>query len=336
MKIKFLFLIFLIFAILLAYTLSHHPSHSDNHKTSVQNCTIINLGRISDATLLMIDNAVWSGEQVYIATAYAIKHERIYSPVFGCNERCEKILELNPARQSRAIVWVDDEILIFGGSVKVGNDYNPTDEIVSVNPKTGKVEVLETKLPYPTHEVAAVRADGSVYVFLQKDDESDPELWRFDLENESMKKVDVRFPEGLKIPIYFSRSVVWDGSSIYVIYKNRIARFDPSNSTFEWLNATLPTKEVKAWSRAAVMTDAGIFIIGGCDSYTNCTDEIFLFNPDDGGIHIMKSRLPTPRGGCAAVWDGNSIYIIGGWEFDKPLNELLRYDYKNDRCSDLS
>ena len=57
--------------------------HSDDQKMSVQNGTIINLGRISDATLLMIDNAACSGEGIYIATAYAIKHERIYSPTFN-------------------------------------------------------------------------------------------------------------------------------------------------------------------------------------------------------------------------------------------------------------
>ncbi len=250
-----------------------------------------------------------------------------YSP-----QGIEELLSVSGFSQREAAVWTGNEVLIFGGAV-VGSKYTPTDKILGFDPDSRTLKVLNVSLPYPTTDIAAVWSGKVAYLFM-KGENSEPEIYAFNPENRTISKINVTFPEDFEHPGGCAHSAVWYAGKAYLFYRDRVACFDPRNETFKWL-AELSSSS-KAYVRAAVMTNDGIYLIGGSCGISKPTNEIIKFDPETGESCRMMAKLPEPRGQSVAVWDGSYIYIFGGYTKEGYASEVLRYDYKNDRCSDLS
>lgn len=58
--------------------------------------------------------------------------------------------------------------------------------------------------------------------------------------------------------------------------------------------------------------EPSIYIMGGKKFDGSRTDKIEVFNPQTMKTKILKSRMPTPRSGFAAIAIGPRIIILGG------------------------
>ncbi|WP_456477734.1 hypothetical protein [Geoglobus ahangari] len=301
-------------------------------KAKSGNLDIVYVGKIADAAHVTVGNAIWTGKEIILTDVFTIRDEKMSMAFLKFDPQqnsTEKILELDGLSDRKAAVWMGEEILIFGGTVTDGaGRYLPTDQIVSFNPETYELKVLNVTLPYPTADISAVWAGEYAYLFMKSENSDTPEVWRFDPKKRLMEKLNVDYPEGFDNPGFIVHSAVWFDGSIFLFYKDRVARFNPSEGSFVWLETRLPTKQPDAWARAAVATDDGIYVIGGSNGFTNFTDEIIRFDPETGNAEVTKSRLPTPRGGAVEVWDGRYVYVVGGWSGGVYLNEILRFDYR--------
>ncbi len=294
---------------------------------SSPNNAIQPLGKVVDEPAF-----VWWGfsteNGIYLGVAYENRTLFLkYSP-----QGIEELLSISGFSQREAAIWTGNYVLIFGGAV-VGSNYTSTDEMLIFNPYSRTLKVLNVSLPYPTTDIAAVWSGKVAYLFV-KGENSEPEVYAFNPESGTISKINVTFPEGFKHPGGCAHSAVWYAGKAYLFYRDRVAFFDPRNETFKWL-AELSSSS-KAYVRAAVMTDDGIYLIGGSCGISKPVDEIIKFDPVTEKSCIMAAKLPEARGQSVAVWDGSYIYIFGGYTKEGYASEVLRYDYKNDRCSDLS
>lgn len=65
---------------------------------------------------------------------------------------------------------------------------------------------------------------------------------------------------------------------------------------------------------AAASTGDAVYVFGGLRPETGLggSDEIVRIDAATGAPHLLDARLPQPRYGAAAVWDGQAIYVLGG------------------------
>lgn len=293
---------------------------------------ILSLGRISDAPVVHVWWGFRVGDCIYLCVNIVDRggEQRTSFLKFTPPGSFEEILSIEEFSQREAAVWTGREILIFGGAISKNGNYIPTDQILSFNPETHKLLVLNTSLPYPTTDIAAVWNGEKVYLFLREEvEEGREEVYVFIPENGTIIKLNVSFPEGFEHPGGGVHSIVWSKGGAYFFYGSGIARFDPENRSFDWLNVRILNQ---SWVRAVAVTDEGIFALGGSAGISKPVNEIIRFNPETGEVCEMESKLPTPRGQSVAVWDGNYIYIFGGYTKNGYANEVLRYDYKKDEC----
>jgi N-acetylneuraminic acid mutarotase len=131
-------------------------------------------------------------------------------------------------------------------------------------------------------------------------------------------------------------STVWTGKYIYIFGGqswgttfDEILCFDPIYESITVLNVTLPT--ARYWT-SAIWNGKYAYIFGGDIGGPgwNPIDEILRFDPVNETITIINATLPTPRWGTASIWDGQMVYIFGGfgrnggkWE---SLDDILCFD----------
>lgn len=138
----------------------------------------------------------------------------------------------------------------------------------------------------------------------------------------------------------FGSALAWDGAHAYFFggsndtVGGRVLRYDAESETATLLESAVPSGRT---SMAAVWAERYVYLFGGLErstingSYTNF-DEILRFDPLTDSMTVMSARLPTPRSGMSAIWDGNAIYLFGG-ESRGPYAataDIVRYDPATD------
>ncbi len=287
---------------------------------------ITSLGKIADEPAVYVWWGVKAREKIYLGLGIV---ERDGKPVTSFAEfhppnRLKELFSFDDFSQREAAVWDGNRVLIFGGSVVDNGRYSPTDQILSFDPKSQQLRVLNASLPYPTSDVAAVWGDGRAYVFLNNGEKC--EVYAFYPNNESVVRVNISCP--IDHPGGCVHSVVWYDGKAYFFCGRGIASFDPTNG-FRRITFT-----DRVWVRAVTVANGYIFAIGGSSGVVEPKSEIIRFDPKTGELCKMESKLPVARGQSVAIGDGY-IYIFGGYTEAGYANEILRYDYGSDRCVEV-
>lgn len=149
-----------------------------------------------------------------------------------------------------------------------------------------------------------------------------------------------------KFPPRYGTSAAWDGASAYVFggyygtSLDQIVRYDPIGDVVVVAGATLPTGRRDT---AAVWDGRYAYVFGGqADQGPDYgyLDDILRYDPATDAVSRMAARLPTPRAGMVAVWDGQAAWLLGGvWKHDvldpstgrirtvtEYLEDIVRYD----------
>jgi len=117
----------------------------------------------------------------------------------------------------------------------------------------------------------------------------------------------------------------WDGQNM----RNEIWRYAPGAQS-GWELVGRLTKG-RAFLGAAAVHDA-LYIAGGYDGVREIT-LLERFTPATGEIHEL-APMATPRGGLSLVYDGVTLYAIGGG-WTQPMTSLERYDMASNAWSNF-
>lgn len=161
------------------------------------------------------------------------------------------------------------------------------------------------------------------------------------------KAVQYNVMKALNTDYLYGMSAVWSGTKAYMFggarggygvgigYYDTIGWFDPASDTSGKTAAKLPA--VRAFT-SAIWDGTYAYIFGGrgsteCERGKQCPtnyDQIIRYNPANDEVTVMAGRLPSPRWGTSAVWDGTHAYIFGGHIASGVTNEIVRYDPATD------
>lgn len=205
-------------------------------------------------------------------------------------------------------VYTGEVVYVFGGAT----DGGILDTICSVDPETGRTEVLPYTLPYPRKLASAVWTGEEAYIIggIGYDAEPIAEIVRF-VPGEGVTVVQGAMPYGTKgVPS------VWTGESVHVlgnclsaeVGQHDVIRFDPLSGTSEVLEDVLPIPG--AGSTATWAGDCA-YIVGGRQNLTVLSDRIIRYVPYQGAEYV-EARLPRGRIGAACAWDGEVVRAYGG------------------------
>ena len=117
----------------------------------------------------------------------------------------------------------------------------------------------------------------------------------------------------------------WDGQNM----RDEIWRYAPGAQS-GWELVGRLTKG-RAFLGAAAVHDA-LYIAGGYDGVREIT-LLERFTPATGEIHEL-APMATPRGGLSLVYDGVTLYAIGGG-WTQPMTSLERYDMASNAWSNF-
>ena len=213
------------------------------------------------------------------------------APVAGADS-LDVVGHLPSGRFLMAEVWTGTVAYIIGGTHGTGGSDQPLSDIVEFDPATGTPTVVAS-MPTPRYDAEAVWTGEAVLIFGG-----------------------------------------WDGSQ----YIDSILRFDPATYTITEEPSTLPTASAHSeafWDGRdlpAIGCSGGCaYILGGATSAPPPANSATLasivrYNPTTATMATMGATLPTGRYSMASVFDGESFYLFGGFEFFRNLDEILKFD----------
>ncbi len=220
-------------------------------------------------------------------------------------------------------------IYLFGG-------HTPGEILTTIfifDPETGSVTNANVELPMPIKVHTSIWTVDEAYIFggIGYDGEPLPHVVRFKPPGE-IEFLNNSLPYGVK-----GGSLVWDGKYIYHFGNcvgtgkcghENIIRFDPLTNLCLILNDTLPGPRS---GTSAVWYNGSAYIFGAKTGIgvVGMSAEISKFTPGQN-CEIMNAQLPGPRFRTSASIDGNHAYIYGGYGPDGFIDEIIKYDLKND------
>lgn len=252
---------------------------------------------------------------------------------------------LPSGRFGASAVWDGSNVHVFGG--QTGGDCSDgscTNQILRFDPNTGFLSIVGATLPTGRKGTGAIWDGQNAYVFGGYDGDGLQQIVRYDPVTETVAVMD-----SILWDVHVFGSAIWDGSHAYLFGgwqdAGRIVRYHPATDTVTNMTARLPTPRVYT---SAVWDGTNAYIFGGelCES-GSCNevqyDEVVRYHPGSDSIAVMNAKLPTPRYGTSAVWDGTAAYIFGGAacslgtcnEGWSAYSQTLRYSPSADTMSEM-
>lgn len=233
-----------------------------------------------------------------IAAAYPVNAQEP-RPIYEVAEHFD-----GPHSRTGAAAW-GDSAFIFGGSA-VDAFGRSANEIWRFDSKTETLHLVAARLPIPLISPAVVSTPQGIYVLgglSGVDLAPQRTIFKFDAEAETLTVVPVL------LPTPGAGTAAWDGSAIYFLPSpgyNPVTRFDPATGQATALTIITPSE----WG-TLVATPHGMYYFGGHAMAGGMSDEVWNFEPLDGFRWV--ATLPAPWGYSGAIWDGNNIYLMGGF-----------------------
>jgi len=221
-------------------------------------------------------------------------------------------------------VYDGNHVYIFGG--KDFDDFYDT--VLKFDPLTGTITNMTAKLPNPTVGGAAVWTGRYIYFFggcwggilHQKFDT----ILRYDPTKDNITIMNSTLPYGRS-----GLAATWDGQNIYVVggsdgklFSNEVYRYSPDNDTLTALPGTLPTGRTHI---QAIYHNGSIYIFGGRSAPTVLLDQVLKYDLGTNEASVLEVKLPRASEFRMHAFDGENIYIIGGFDGPKNINQFITF-----------
>ena len=227
-------------------------------------------------------------------------------------------------RMSCCAVFDGKVAFVFGGS----DGGLELDSILAIDPSAGAVRTSGTDLPSPRIGLTAALWGGQIYIFGgHSNGTMITEILRFVPGTESLTGMGARLATGragtgiisTEKGIYLFGGKTDGGSS------DEVLLYEPDKDRLTVLPDRLP---YQVYHAPAVWTGERAFIVGGSALFpgwnvSKATDAIIEFDPASGVSRICSARLPSPRERTVAAFHGGTIFVFGGQEGVRELDEIL-------------
>ena len=117
-----------------------------------------------------------------------------------------------------------------------------------------------------------------------------------------------------QVIIYFAIILTAVG---FIIYSARYVLFRP------WT--------ARRWVSTAAI-DENLFTVGGINNFNILEDDIIQINLAENTLKRV-AKLPSPRYAVSTAAYEESVYIVGGYDFDDYLDDILKYDTRTGEIS---
>jgi len=234
-----------------------------------------------------------------------------------------------------ALVNHGGQLLLLGGETTAGV---VRDTVQFFDEQSGRWMTL-APLPMPLANLAAATLGPTLYIAGGSQPSAAPpgeavladQLWRYEDDRTAWTAV-----SKLPYPVA-GAGLVADDVALYLIggwdgrtMRNEIWRYTPDTRA-GWELVGHLAKARAFLGAAAVRGD--IYLAGGYDGERE-VELVERFTPATGEVHEL-APMATPRGGLALVYDGVTLYAIGGG-WTQPMVNLERYDLATNAWSNLS
>ena len=188
---------------------------------------------------------------------------------------------------------------------------------------------MSARLPNPTVGAAAVWDGEFIYFFggswggiLPRKFDT---ILRYDTERDNITVMNSSLPygrSGLAATVH-EKNIYIIGGSDGKNYSAEIFKYLPENDELITLPAKLPSgrKHVQA-----EFHNGSIYIFGGRGAPTVVYHQIVKFNLKTNEVEILKDKLPRPSEFRMHAYDGESIYLIGGFSAQKDINQFTIFN----------
>jgi N-acetylneuraminic acid mutarotase len=218
-------------------------------------------------------------------------------------------------------VYADNYVYIFGG--KDYDDFHTS--ILRFDPKNESIMNMTAHLPKPTVGAAAVFDGEHIYFFGGSWGGIEPQkfdsILRYDPDRDNITIMNSKLTFGRS-----GLAATFDGENIYVLggsdgkqYSDEVFVYYPSNDTLIALPGKLPTGRNHI---QAEYHDGAIYVFGGRGSPTLIYDQIVRYDIQDHNAEILNEKLPRASEFRMHAYDGENIYIIGGFSAPKDFNQF--------------
>ncbi len=220
----------------------------------------------------------------------------------------------------------------------LGVDKYEEDQYMAYNLKEHKSKVvLESKsegLPI-ADSLGAVSTEENIYIFggrVKRENgyESTDRIYRFDLDNNKLKKLNISLPsnetEKSTTEAHSRLAVVWAKKRAYLFMKNRVYTFDPDEKAIKKIDEVYyPNDFFKGiQNKNTVYMDKKVYFLR--------QDDIYKYDiPNNKLSRIGKISTKHPDlWRRSAVSTGRYIYIMGGGGLgQKIVDEIIRFNPRN-------
>ena len=205
-----------------------------------------------------------------------------------------------------------NHIYIFGGK-----DYDDFyDTILCFDPETETLTNMTAKLPNPTVGAAAVWTGKFIYFFGGSWGGILPHkfdtILKYDPVKDNLTVMNTTLTYGRS-----GLAATWDGEYVYIIggsdgkqYSNEVFKYNPMNDTLITLTGKLITGRTHI---KAQYHNGSIYIFGGKSAPTIFYDQIMEYDLKTNTVKTIEQKLPNPSEIRMHAYDGENIYIIGGF-----------------------
>lgn len=268
-------------------------------------------------------SAVWVEDSIYI---FGGRNEtdmldRIMKYIPSTNELAILDTKLSIVLMGSTAVYNGKYVYIFGGK-----DYDKFyDSILRFDPKTESIVNMSARLPNPTVGAAAVWDGNFIYFFggswggiLPRKFDT---ILRYDTERDNITIMNSSLPygrSGLAATVH-EKDIYVIGGSDGRNYSAEIFKYLQDDDKLIFLPAELPSgrKHIQA-----EFHNGSIYIFGGRGAPTVVYDQIVKFDIKTNEVEILEDKLPRPSEFRMHAYDGESIYIIGGFSGQKDINQF--------------
>lgn len=239
-----------------------------------------------------------------------------YTPKIGQIEILET--KLPDILMGTTAVYNGKYIFIFGG--REWDIFNDT--ILRFDPITETIITMNTHLPKPTVGAAAVWTGEYIYIFGggEGPDKYDYIL-RYDPESDNIVIMNSTLTYGRT-----GLAAAWDGEFAYIAggsdgrqYSAEVFKYSPTNDSI----ISLPELPTKRTHIQVEYHNGSLYIFGGRTGQTELTNEITKYDLETGKAQTLDVKLHVPTELRMHAYDGENIYIIGGFEGPKNFNQFI-------------
>ena len=278
-------------------------------------------------------SAVWVEDQQSIYIFAGRNETEILDKIMRYTPSKDKLTFLNTRLPNTLMgitaVYDNEYVYIFGGK-----DYDTFySSILRFDPKSETISNMTALLPEPMVGSAAVWTGEYIYFFGGSFGGNDTtghmkfdSILRYNTTADKIKIMNATLP--------YDRSglaATWDGESenIYIVggsdgkqFSDEIYKYSPESDKLTTLPGKLPTGRTHI---QAQYHDGKLFIFGGRKNHTALLDDVVTYEIATDKVEIMDKKLTTPSELRMHAYDGENIYVIGGFNGPKNFNQFMTF-----------